>query len=95
MLHLSGALFDFFMLHESFQDPINVVVRFDDRRVMPHSFLWGKRQYGIQRVLNVHSTFVGRERLHYFSVANDTEFFRLAFNTETLRWFLVEHYQQS
>ena len=81
------------MLHESYKDPIQVNVSFDERRVTPRSFCWGKNQYIICRILNVHSTFVGRERLHYFSVANETEFFRLAFYTESLKWFLIDHYQ--
>lgn len=83
------------MVHESYQDPISVVASFRGEQVAPLFFYWGKHKYQVNRILNVHSTFAGRERLHCFSVATETEFFRLAFHTEDMKWVLIEHYQDS
>lgn len=82
------------MIHEKYQDPIKVSVVFDNQKISPKVFEWGAHRYCISRVLNVHSTYNGRERRYFFSVATDTDFFRLEFHTEDLSWFLVEHYQE-
>jgi hypothetical protein len=82
------------MIHEKYKDPIKVSAVFNGRKVTPKLFEWGKHRYCLSQVLNVHSTFDGRERVYFFSVATDTEFFRLELHTETLQWFLVEHYQE-
>jgi hypothetical protein len=81
------------MIHERFHDPIHVQVLFAGTKIKPVNFWWGKNPYHIQRVLNAYSTFSGRERIHYFSVATETDFFKLELNTERLQWFLVEHFQ--
>jgi hypothetical protein len=83
----------FFMLHERYQDRVKVSVVFDGNIVTPKAMKWGNNVYHLSRVLNVHSTNNGREQLHIFSVATDTDFFRLELRTEKLEWFLVDHYQ--
>lgn len=82
------------MIHEKVQDRIKVAVLFDEKSVLPKTMKWGRHVYRLTKVLNVHSTYNGREHIHFFSVATETEFFRLEFHTETLEWFLVEHYQE-
>lgn len=82
------------MIHERYKDPIKVSVVFDGAKVVPKAMKWGKHTYHLKRVLNVHSTYDGQERRHIFSVATETEFFRLELNAETLIWHLVEHYQE-
>ncbi len=82
------------MLHEHYHDPVKVLAVFDGERVQPKAFKWGAHTYTIAKVTNVHSTFDGRERIFFFSLATETEFFRIEFHTETLTWLLVEHYQE-
>lgn len=82
------------MIHEKFQDPIKVIAIFNEKRVQPKAIRWGKKLYNIKQVLNIHSTHNGEERIYFFSVATETEFFRLELHTDQLRWYLVEHYQE-
>ncbi len=82
------------MLHEKFQDRIKVVALFDEKKVHPKLIRWEKNLYQIKQILNVHSTHNGQERIYFFSVATDTEFFRLELHTDSLQWYLVEHYQE-
>ena len=82
------------MIHECHNDPVRVFSLFDGRKVKPYFFEWGGRRYEVDNVLNVHSKFEGRERVHFFSVANQSEFFNLKFHTEKMEWYLVEHFQE-
>jgi len=82
------------MVHEKYQDPIAVSIIYRGKAIMPKAFEWANKTYSISRVLNVHSTWEGREPVHYFSVANDTEFFKLAFYGESLTWYIIEHFQE-
>ena len=80
------------MPYEKYNDPIEVITLFQGMKVTPVRFKWGKHSYAVTQVLHVHTIHDGRERIHMFSVANDTESFRLAFHTEIMQWFLKEHY---
>lgn len=82
------------MIHEKYNDPINVRADFNGRIITPRFFDWGRHRYSVQRVLNVHSTHDGRERVYFFSVANQDDFFKIELHTERLQWYLVEHYQE-
>lgn len=81
-------------VHETYHDPIKVWAVFEGNRVLPKAFEWGTKRYEVQRLLHVYSTYEGRERVHYFSVANNTDFFRLVLHADDLKWFLLEHYQE-
>lgn len=82
------------LVHERYHDPVKVWAVFEGNRVLPKAFEWGNRRYQVSRLLHVYSTFEGRERVHYFSVANDDHFFRLSLCGESLQWYLLEHYQE-
>lgn len=82
------------MIHHTYHDQISISVVFDGSRVLPKVFSWGKNDYQITRVLNIYSSHDGQERVYYFSVSTETEFFKLQLHTNHLSWFLVEHYQE-
>lgn len=86
-------MFFYFMIYEKYHDPIRVIADFSGKKVMPRIFTWGSGRYHVDRVLTVHSDMRGREPIHYFSVANQTEYFKLAFHTTNMQWYLLEHYQ--
>lgn len=81
-------------VHERYHDPVKVWAVFDEHRVMPKVFEWGNQTYKIERLMHVYSTYQGRERVHYFSVTDQGNFFRLALYGENLKWYLLEHYQE-
>lgn len=82
-----------YMIHETYNDQIRVYTLFDGKHIKPHFFEWGGRRYEINKVLNVNSRHDGRERIHSFSVSNNTDFFKLELHTENLHWYLTEHFQ--
>lgn len=72
--------------------PVSVLLSFDHKKriSVPKKLLFEGREHLISKV-GLHHTFRdGRVLYHVFSVANDTMFFRLVLNTETLGWTLTE-----
>lgn len=56
----------------------------------PYVLSWRRRRYLIQKI-GLHHTFrEGRVLFHLFSVSDGTTYFKLQFDTETLRWKLLE-----
>ena len=79
-------------MHELLHDPIDVVVSFADHRVLPRRMRWNQREYKIDRVNLVHTTREGQKRVFYFSVSDQTNYFKLRLDPEELEWHLVELY---
>lgn len=81
-------------MHEVLNDPVDVVVAFSDNRVRPKKIRWDGREYKIKQVNLIHTASEGAKRLFFFSVSDDTNFFKLRLDTETLDWRLVELYTE-
>ncbi len=79
-------------MHELINDPIDVVVAFEENRVTPRSMRWNRRVYNIKNVNLVHSAHEGSKRVFYFSVSDLTNYFKLKLDPEMLEWRLVEMY---
>jgi len=79
-------------MFEKISVPVSVSLVFNSttRQVMPKAVVWNGRVYKIVKVGLHHTFMVGRTLFHVFSVASDTLFFRLVFNSETLHWRLEE-----
>lgn len=59
-------------------------------KAYPWIIAWRGRRYKISKV-GLHSlVHEGRTLIHIFSVTDGTSFFTLHFNTETLKWRLME-----
>ena len=72
--------------------PVSVVLCFDHKKriSVPKKLLFEGREHLISKVGLHHTYREGRILFHVFSVADDTMFFRLVLNTETLGWTLTE-----
>ncbi len=81
-------------MHEFLHDPIDVDVAFRDNRVLPKRLRWNRRDYPISQVNLVHSAREGQKRVFYFSVSDDTNYFKLKLDPESLEWHLVELYTE-
>lgn len=79
-------------MHEILNDPIDVLIVFRDNRAIPRRLRWNTRDYDIKRVNLVHAAREGTKRIFYFSVSDDTNYFKLRLDTELLEWRLVELY---
>jgi len=69
-------------------EPINVWVYFKGGTLQPHTFFWGSRQIKVEKINLVHTTKNGQSPAYHFSVSSGGNFYRLAFDLESLKWFL-------
>lgn len=58
--------------------------------VMPVALYWRGRRYQLTKLGLHHMTREGRALLHIFSVTDGTMFFKLALDSESLQWKLLE-----
>ncbi len=79
-------------MYETINEPVKVLVSFFKNRVRPLAFEWHGRRYPVKQVNLIHSARKGEARVYFFSVSDDTNYFRLAFDTKTLEWELQEMY---
>lgn len=75
---------------EKFDDKIEVLTRFADDKVEPMFFKWSGKTYKIEKVNLVYKEKDGFDKVYYFSVSNNANYFRLAFFTRDLSWKLLE-----
>ncbi|MBU0613547.1 hypothetical protein KKB10_06090 [Patescibacteria group bacterium] len=79
-------------MYETINETIEVLVRFGTKTVAPTIFRWRNKVYKVKKVNLAHSGKVGEEEWYYFSVSDDANYFKLAFNSTTLKWYLDELY---
>jgi len=71
-------------------ESIELLVRFDQSGLFPHKLKIGMRTYDIKKVNLMHSIIDGSVKIYFFSVSDDTNFWKLGFNTETLKWWVED-----
>ncbi|OGE81300.1 MAG: hypothetical protein A3H72_00505 [Candidatus Doudnabacteria bacterium RIFCSPLOWO2_02_FULL_48_8] len=73
-------------------EPIDVIAKFSKNKLTPVKFLWGGREYLVRKINLTWSSFEGRSKIYYFAVSDNVNCFKLRFDTESLRWTLLESY---
>lgn len=71
-------------------EPVNVWVLFKSNLVQPLYFLWHGRQIKADKVNLIHTSKSGSSLFYYFSVSASGNFYKLRFETPSLKWFLEE-----
>ena len=66
-----------------------------EKKAAPVWFMWKGTKYSIEEITYYWQDRKGREPLHYFSVTDGDNLFKLCFNGFTLNWHLLEVHQQS
>jgi hypothetical protein len=79
-------------MYEKINEPIELLVRFKKDKVLPTYFKWRNKTYWIEKINLVHKERLGNDKVYYFSVSDNANFFRLAFFTRDLSWRLEELY---
>lgn len=79
-------------MHAIIDDPVDMIVSFDQNRVIPKRMRWDNRIYNLKTVNLVHTAREGAKRVFYFSVSDLTNSFKLKLDPESLEWRLVETY---
>lgn len=82
-------------MHEKIDQPVEVEAVFLRNKVIPRSFSWQGVIYRIKTLSLKHHAYVGREKMHYFSVSDGVNFFRLRLSGDSLLWYLEEIYNES
>ncbi len=75
---------------EKLDEPIDIIVSFKSQKVMPAFFKWREKTYKIEKINLVHKERDGNDKIYYFSVSDNANFFRLAFFTRDLSWRIEE-----
>ena len=69
-------------------EPVNVWVLFKQNLIQPYLFIWKNRKIKIETVNLIHSCKSGNMPIYHFSVSANGNFYRLGFDTKSLKWFL-------
>ena len=75
---------------EKINEQIEVIARFNKKGLEPAVFRWNKKEYLVKKINMIHKARDGNDRVYYFSVSDEANFFRLAFFTRDLTWRLEE-----
>lgn len=79
-------------MYEKINEPIEVLVKFGQKKVIPQFFKWREKTYKVEKLNLLHKENRGNEKVYYFSMSDNVNFFRLAFFTGDLSWKLEEIY---
>jgi hypothetical protein len=79
-------------MHETLNEKVDVFAVFSKNKLRPLIVKWNNKEYRIQKVNLEYHAFDGRESVHYFSVSDNANYFKLAFYTKRLQWYLEELY---
>lgn len=82
-------------MRESLDEPISVVAYYhaEQHAFQPYQLTWQNQDWRLGRPDFHHVTRAGRSVIHHFSISDMGEhmYFKLAFHTDTLQWFLEEY----
>jgi len=81
-------------MYEVIREPIDVLVTFTGNKIFPLFFKWGRKKYKIDKVNLIHVTRQGHDNLYFFNVSNKVNYFKLCFNSGSLKWTLEEVYNE-
>lgn len=75
---------------EKLNDAIDVSVKFIGDKIMPTHFRWKGKNYTVEKLNLVYRERDGNDKIYYFSVSDNANFFKLAFFTRDLSWRIQE-----
>lgn len=75
---------------EKYDDPIEVLVKFEGERIQPTYFRWDKKVYRVEKINLIYRERDGSDKIYYFSVSDNANNFKLAFFTRDLSWRILE-----
>jgi len=80
-------------MQTNLRDKIEVgVIYGGKKKVTPVWFMWKGTKYSVKEITYYWQDRKGREPLHYFSVCDGDNLFKLCFNGYTLNWQLLGVY---
>jgi hypothetical protein len=74
------------------KESVVLLAEFDQRGLVPRVLKLAGREYRIEKVNLMHSITDGLVRIYFFSVSDKTNYWKLGFNTESLKWWVEDSY---
>ena len=76
-------------MYQDMDEPIEVVVLFQNNRMKPTRFRWKDRVYKVSEVTGDWKTDVGAYRIRHFAVVdNSSNFFQLSYDERKTNWVI-------
>ena len=75
-------------------ETVDVIATFTKEGVFPRVIKQGQQRYKISAVNLVHAIRDGVVRIYFFSVSDGVNSWKLGFNTETLKWWVEDFFQE-
>ncbi len=75
-------------------EQIEIITIFTINGLQPFIFKWAGKKFKVEKVNLVHEQKQGDDKLVYFSVTSENNYFKLVFNTNSLKWFIEEIYHE-
>jgi hypothetical protein len=79
-------------MFEQINEPIEVLCAYVKGKALPLFFRWNNKRFKIDKVNLVHSVRRGRDKMYFYSVSNQENYYKLCFDTEKNNWSLSESY---
>jgi len=76
------------------KQPTDIIVIFVDNIIRPHIFKWAGKKFKVEKINLIHEEKLGDDKLVYFSITSENNYFKLVFNTNSLKWFIEEVYHE-
>ena len=76
------------------KDPIEIITIFTNKGPRPYTFKWANKRFKVEKINLVFEKKLGNDKLVYFSVTAESNYFKLCFNTNELRWYVEEVYHE-
>jgi hypothetical protein len=78
-------------MYQEIEEPVDVIAVFEKGRMSPVRFKWKERVYKISKVTGTWHSEVGKYRLKYYAVMDDSSnFFELSFDERDTCWMLTK-----
>jgi len=75
-------------------EAVDVIATFTNQGIFPRVIKQGEQRYKIAAVNLVHAIKDGVVRIYFFSVSDGVNSWKLGFNTETLKWWVEDFFQE-
>jgi hypothetical protein len=75
-------------------EPIQVATLFKEGKITPLKFFWQNREFRVTKVNLSYHHFEGRTKVYYFAVSDNSNYFKLQFDSNSLNWTLLESYTE-
>ena len=82
------------MSYEKINEAVEVLALFKKDKAMPFILKWGQLQIRVLKVNMVNKFYIGDTLCYYFFVSDESNSFKLFFDTENLKWRLEEVYSE-